>query len=199
MIEKVMADRYEIFSYQTPKKGKDCCGDSYLILTESNYTIIAIADGLGSGERAKEASSPVMDVIRQYHDEDVHSLLNRCNTLMKLSRGAAVAIAKIYYSSKEVEFAGVGNVRFITISPAGKTTFPLPKAGFLSGRPLNFPIHRFSYVPNSLFLMNSDGISIVPRRDLLYYQDSLEDLIQYIDHKNTHDDDATMVVGKIKQ
>ncbi len=199
MIEKVMEEQLEFFAYQTSKRGKSCCGDSYIIISEQDYTIIAIADGLGSGAQAKKASSSVIDVINRFHTDDVQSLINKCNDSMKVGRGAAVSIAKIYYSTSEVICASVGNVRFTTMSPSGKSTFPLPKAGFLSGRPLNYLIHRYPYVPDSLFLMNSDGIKIVPSRDLLYYKSCLQDLIHYVDKKNTYEDDATLVVGKIKQ
>lgn len=199
MIEEVTTERLQILTYQSPKKGKSCCGDSFVIISDLDYTVIALADGLGSGERAKESSAAVMDVIHQYHHEELYTLLLRCNNSLKLRRGAAVAIVKIYYAAKEIVFAGVGNIKFITISPSGKTTYPLPKAGFLSGKPVTFPIQRFSYVPNSLFAMNSDGAVLIPSRNLLNYQDSLNELLENVDKQNAYEDDATMLVGRIKQ
>jgi hypothetical protein len=44
---------------------------------------IALTYGLGSGEQAKESSATVIEVINQFHGEDIQSLLKRCNNTQK--------------------------------------------------------------------------------------------------------------------
>jgi negative regulator of sigma-B (phosphoserine phosphatase) len=199
MNEEVLTSQLDLYMYQVPKKGQSCCGDSYITIIEQDYAVIALADGLGSGEQAKISSESVMEIVRQFHNEDIHSLLKRCNQALKSSRGAAVAIAKIYFPIQEVVYSCVGNIRFIIVSPSGKTTYPLPKVGYLSGKPITPSIQRFYYAPNSFFIMNSDGIRTISSKEILPYGNSLPELIRSADKDNSKMDDATMLIGKIKQ
>ncbi|WP_456276977.1 PP2C family serine/threonine-protein phosphatase [Bacillus sp. AK128] len=198
MNEQQSTNHLEILTYQASKKGKDCCGDSYVIITEPDYAVLALADGLGSGVQAKESSNIVIEIIKQYHHEDIHSLINRCNQSLKSKRGAALTIVKFHHQLNEVVYAGVGNIKFILLSPNGKSTYPLPKMGFLSGKPIPIQIQRFSYETNSLFMMSSDGIKMINSKDLLGFYHTLSDLIYCVEEENDRADDATLLVGKIK-
>jgi negative regulator of sigma-B (phosphoserine phosphatase) len=197
MNEQHVTNHLEVLTYQASKKGKDCCGDSYVIVTEQDYAVLAIADGLGSGVGAKDSSEMIAKIIKQYHNEDIHSLIHRCNDSLRSKRGAAVTVVKIYFHLNEIVYAGIGNIKFVLISPNGKNTYPLPKMGFLSGKPISFQIQRFSYEADSLFMMNSDGIKMLTSKELIGFSHSLSDCIHYIDQKNDETDDATLLVGKI--
>jgi negative regulator of sigma-B (phosphoserine phosphatase) len=199
MNDEVITEQLDLYMYQVSKQGQSCCGDSYITVIEEGYAVIALADGLGSGEQAKKSSEVIMGIVREFHSEDVHSLLTRCNRALKFKRGAAVAIGKIYLPMQEIVYSCIGNIRFIIISPSGKTTYPLPKVGYLSGKPITPNIQRFSYVPNSLFVMNSDGVRSFSSKEILPYGDSMTELIRYADHENSKMDDATLLLGKIKQ
>jgi negative regulator of sigma-B (phosphoserine phosphatase) len=199
MNEEILTEQLELYMYQAPKKGQSCCGDSYITIIEQDYAVVAMADGLGSGEQAKISSEQVVDIVKQFHNEDIHTLLKRCNQVLKSSRGAAVAIAKIHFPLQEIVYSCVGNIRFIIISPSGKTTYPLPKVGYLSGKPITPNIQRFNYAPNSLFVMNSDGVRTFSSKEILPYGNSLPELIRFADKDNSKMDDATLLIGKIKQ
>ncbi|MFD1737687.1 SpoIIE family protein phosphatase [Bacillus salitolerans] len=199
MTDEIVTEHLELYLYQAAKKGKTCCGDSYITIMKDEYALLALADGLGSGEQAKDSSSVVTSIIADYHDEDVHSLLKRCNNSLRHKRGAAVAIAKIYYRTQEIVYACVGNIRFLTITPSGKLNYPLPKVGYLSGKPQTFLIQRFNYVPNSVFLMNTDGIRSYSSKDIIRYQFGIQNMIEEFESLNTFEDDATVLVGKFKQ
>lgn len=45
--------------------------------------ICAVADGLGSGSLANESSSAIKDLVENYANEDVQSIIERCNQAMK--------------------------------------------------------------------------------------------------------------------
>lgn len=198
MNEEMLNEHLELYVSQRSKEGQSSCGDSYITLFEEEYAIIALADGLGSGELAKESSEAVVRVIEQFHSEDVHSLIIRCNSALRTKRGVALAIAKIYFISKEIVYSCVGNIRFTLISPSGKSTFPLPKVGYLSGKPVKPNIHRIPYDPCSFFVMNSDGVKTASTKELLLFQKSLSDLLDYLKKYITAEDDATLLIGKIK-
>jgi negative regulator of sigma-B (phosphoserine phosphatase) len=197
MKEERLTNHLEVLTYQASKKGKDCCGDSYIIITEPDYAVLAIVDGLGSGEPAKESSKMLTDVIHQFHYEDIRSLIHRCNDSLRTKRGAAVTVVKIHFQLHEIVYAGIGNIKFQLISPNGKSTYPLPKMGYLSGKPISFQIQRFPYETDSLFMMSSDGVGLISSKELLYFYHSLSDFLYHIDQKNEGNDDATVLVGKI--
>ncbi|KAA0544565.1 SpoIIE family protein phosphatase [Bacillus sp. BGMRC 2118] len=199
MNEEVVTENLEIYITQRSKEGQSSCGDSYITMSDKDYAIIALADGLGSGELAKESSIEVVNTIKQYHGEDVHSLFNRCNQSLRTKRGVALAIAKVYFTSNEIVYSCIGNIRFTIISPSGKSTFPLPKYGYLSGRPVSPTIHRIPYDPYSVFVMNSDGVKTTSTRELTILQHSLQDMLTFLERNITERDDATLLVGKIKQ
>ncbi|MBM6617690.1 PP2C family serine/threonine-protein phosphatase [Bacillus suaedaesalsae] len=199
MNEEVVTENLELYITQRSKVGQSSCGDSYITLLDDDYAVIALADGLGSGELAKESSIEVVNTIRQFHNEDVRSLFIRCNQALKTKRGVALAIAKVYYTRNEIVYSCIGNIRFTIISPTGKSTFPLPKVGYLSGKPVTPNIHRFSYDPCSVFVMNSDGVKATSTRELTVLQNSLPDMLTYLERNITTKDDATLLVGKIKQ
>ena len=51
-------------------------------------------------------------VFKEHHHESLDELLSRCNEYMVQKRGAAVAIVKIDYKQKDIQYSCVGNVRF---------------------------------------------------------------------------------------
>lgn len=61
----------QIVTYQQNKKGRECCGDSYLSIETDTHFICALADGLGSGPLAKQSANRAMEVIRKHHEEEM--------------------------------------------------------------------------------------------------------------------------------
>ncbi|MEW8986414.1 MAG: protein phosphatase 2C domain-containing protein, partial [Bacillus sp. (in: firmicutes)] len=61
-----MTKPIEVIVHQTTKEGKYVCGDSYYFVLQDEYFTCVVADGLGSGTLANEASSAVVEVVQQY-------------------------------------------------------------------------------------------------------------------------------------
>ncbi|MCM3588738.1 protein phosphatase 2C domain-containing protein [Mesobacillus maritimus] len=191
-----LKDKLELFVHQTTKAGNDECGDSYYYKVTDDYFICVIADGLGSGKYAHEASAAVVAEVEQYHHEDLDSLMARCNKVLYQKRGAAVSVLKVYFKEKEFVYSGVGNIRFYLYSPEGKLTYPLPVSGYLSGKPQVFHTQRFSYEPESKFLIYSDGYDIHGARNLLQKYRSTLAIAHEIKQNHINSmDDATFILG----
>lgn len=197
MIEN-LGDKLELFVHQTTKAGNTECGDSYFYKATDEYFICVIADGLGSGKYANEASTAVITVVEQYHHEELDQLMDRCNKVLLQKRGAAVSVLKFYFNKNEFVYSGVGNIRFFLYSPEGKLTYPLPVTGYLSGRPQTFNTQRFTYEPESKFLIYSDGYNISGAKSLLKGYRSTEAIADEIKRNNIDGiDDATFILGSL--
>jgi len=188
----------EVIVHQTTKEGKYECGDSYYYVLQDDYFTCVVADGLGSGKLANEASSAVVDVVHQYHDEDVEELMKKCNKALFQKRGAAVAVLKVFFQTKEFHYSCVGNIRFFLFSDKGELTYPLPVSGYLSGKPVRFNTKRYAYQANSKFLIHSDGITPNGIKSLLSSGLSNECIANQIRERFTSKmDDSTFIIGTL--
>lgn len=192
-------DSIEVYAFQTAKEGKAYCGDSYYFSTTKDFFICVLADGLGSGQYAYEASSAVAEVVRNNAYDDVETLMNHCNKVLVQKRGAAVAILKIMFQTQEFEYSCVGNIRFYLYTASGKLTYPIPVTGYLSGRPQIFRTQRFHYEQGSKFLLHSDGIKIESSKSLLKSGESLDIIANTMkSEQHSKEDDSTFIIGSLR-
>ncbi|MFS0784408.1 PP2C family serine/threonine-protein phosphatase [Bacillus sp. 1P06AnD] len=194
-------EKVEVNVRQVAKDNANYCGDSYYFATTESYFICVLADGLGSGEYAYESSSAVTNIVAQYHDLPLEELIDKCNSALVSKRGAAVAIVKFFFETKEVHFISVGNIRFFMYKPSEeKVIYPLPISGFLSGKIRKFKGQRFKYEPSSRFFIFSDGMELKEIKSNISKTTSIDLLSEVIWHENAaHADDVTFIVGSLLQ
>ncbi len=199
MKHEILRDsKVEAIAAQSSKDGKALCGDDYFFLATDEYFICVLADGLGSGEFAHESSRAVTDVVRENHEEDVDLLMDLCNRVLVQKRGAAVAIFKVYFKEKRFRYSCVGNIRFYLYPPNGKLVYPLPVTGYMSGRKQRFHTQEYSYVPNSRFLIHSDGFEMRGTKGFFGISSSLEVSANQLEHTNSAAaDDITFIFGSL--
>jgi len=191
-------DNIEVYAYQTAKEGKAFCGDSYYFVATDDYFVCVLADGLGSGQYAYEASHACVEAVEKYHHEDVDTIMKHCNEVLLHKRGAAVSVFKVYFHAREFVYSCVGNIRFFLYSSKGKLTYPLPVTGYLSGKPQTYHTQRFSFDPHSKFLIFSDGYDFQGIKSLLKGLFPVKMIAEEIiaNHAKSNDD-ATFLVGSL--
>ncbi|KIL52214.1 phosphoserine phosphatase [Jeotgalibacillus soli] len=167
------------------------------MIATDEYFLCILADGLGSGKYAHEASIAACEIVASHHSEDVESLMERSNRALIKKRGAAVAIIKIMFKEKVYHYSCVGNIRFYLYSPTGKLTYPLPITGYLSGRPQVYKTQRFTYENGSSFLIHSDGLQLTRVRALFERNRSLEYISTELESIVTDADDTTFIIGRL--
>ena len=197
-MEKIRHQFIDAFIFNEAKKGNYESGDSYYTVLTEDYFICSIADGLGSGPIARESSQVIPQILEEFHHESIDELMNRFNNLMVQKRGAAVAIFKVDFKKKTLEYSCVGNIRFYLYRKGtDEMIYPLPVMGYLSGRPQKLRTQLYTYVEDDLFLIHSDGVELrnpktIMRRagvpEQLYY-----DILQSIETG----DDATFIAGSL--
>lgn len=194
---KLELEQLEVLAYQTVKAGKLLCGDAFFFKAAEDCFTCVLADGLGSGQYANEASTAVIEVVKEHYDQTVDTLMELCNKALIRKRGAAVAIFKINFRTRQFTYSCVGNIRFFLYSKAGKLTYPLPVTGYLSGRPQIFQTRSFCYEQNSKFLIYSDGLNISGVKRVLQTPIPLEQIFEEVKGYANNDDDTTFIIGSL--
>lgn len=189
-------DAVEVFAHQRTKEGNEYCGDGYFYTCTDQYFICVLADGLGSGINAFNSAAAVIDIVEQYHQEDVDAIMHRCNKALFEKRGAAVAVFKVYFTKKEFAYSCVGNIRFFLYSSSGKLTYPLPVTGYLSGKPQTFRTQVYPYEQDSKFLLYSDGFHFQGLKTVLNAEKPLQTIAEEI-RKKPSSEDATFIIGSL--
>jgi anti-sigma regulatory factor (Ser/Thr protein kinase) len=144
-----------------PKSGEEMSGDAWAATTMAGgRTLIIVADGLGHGPLAADAS---IAALAAFHDEAPSGrgpaeILAEVHRRLRSTRGAAVAIAEISPASEELRFAGLGNVAAVVISGASRRGL-VSHNGIAGGTPSTPRELSYPFAPRSLLVMASDGLS----------------------------------------
>lgn len=144
--------------YQKPKKGNYQCGDSYFYTETENEFLCAIADGLGSGEFAKESSQTVINIIKSNIHATVEQLVKVCNTELQGKRGVVIGILKLDFKNKIYSFSSIGNIGIMSITDDKVKKRSIPNAGYLAGYRRAFKVMTKKLESNMSFVMFSDGV-----------------------------------------
>ncbi len=186
----------EVAIFQKAKKGQYYCGDSYFYTETDNEFVCALADGLGSGEFAKESSQIVIDIIKNNIHATVEQLIKKSNQQLTGKRGAVIGILKMEFHSRRYSFSSIGNIGLLTIAENGKKKRNIPNAGYLAGYHRPFKVVTDRLEPETNLIMFSDGVSDndLSQRFLLN-KDVNQITNAYANHVNgeVRNDDTTLI------
>jgi hypothetical protein len=93
---------------RVPAPGETDCGDNWGVRAEEGRTTVLLADGLGHGPRAAEASGEAVAALHRASDLAPAAVLEQVHHALRSTRGAAVAIAQVDIEKEQVRFAGAG-------------------------------------------------------------------------------------------
>jgi len=150
---------FDIGVVRVPKRGEIECGDDWGVALDSNgRALIVVADGLGHGHAAAEASRRAVDVAVEHAAEQPGMVVAGMHAALRSTRGAAVAVAELSPDGSNVRYAGLGNITATITSPGESKS--LVSYNGIAGHELR-KIQEFSYdwPPGGLLVMHSDGVS----------------------------------------
>lgn len=190
--------RMDVSVYQKAKKGNYYCGDSYYFKETENEFICALADGLGSGEFAKESSQVVMDIIEENVYADVKSIIKECNERLMGKRGVVLGVLKVNFQQQLYAFSSIGNIGIMTISSSQEKKRSIPNSGYLGAFSRPFKVFDGKLEPGMIFIMFSDGVN---SRDLSSKYFLGKDVQRIVDTYamfggQNRDDDTTLIAMK---
>ena len=177
--------------------GQDVCGDAWSVSNVGGVRTLLVADGLGHGPDAAEASVEAVRLFHRYNGHSVDNLIEYIHGGLRATRGAAVSIARFNPETKKISFSGIGNVAGM-IAAAGNSKRMVSMAGTAGFNARK--IQSFDYpFERGLVILYSDGLatSFTTERytNLANLHPSLIAAILYRDF-NRHRDDATVLVAK---
>jgi anti-sigma regulatory factor (Ser/Thr protein kinase) len=140
--------------------GETICGDAWAVAsTPDGRTMMVVADGLGHGPLAADASATAIAV---FHEQvplghGPAEILAEMHRRLRSTRGAAVAVAEIALSSSTIRFSGLGNVAATVIAGASRRGLVSHNgtAGATSSTPREL---TYPFPPGALLIMASDGL-----------------------------------------
>lgn len=141
-----------------PVSGEDVSGDSWAMREAGNVSLFIVADGLGHGISASEASAEAISAFKTSTDTDPTALLQRVHRALRGTRGAAVAVARLDHSERRVRYAGIGNIAGVVVA-AEKTQFMISHNGTAGHEAIRFQEFTYPFPEKSLLIMHSDGLA----------------------------------------
>jgi negative regulator of sigma-B (phosphoserine phosphatase) len=147
----------EIGTAQRPIRGERVCGDAFVIVPQGGTTTIALADGLGHGEHAAQASNAFCSYVKGAGHDSLEEIFWGAHRSIVHTRGAAAALLAIDTRSDTLAFAGVGNIDFVADSAT--RIKPISTPGIVGQRIRKIATFSYPISAGDLFIVFSDGIS----------------------------------------
>lgn len=143
-----------------PHPGERCSGDHAAFVRTATSLVLCVADGLGHGPDAREASDAAIRCFHDNAERDGDQILEACHHALTRTRGAAMAVARIHEPAGAFTCAGVGNVSTYVCGPGESHRHE--GSAFVVGIPSAARRPRVSHgslASRDVLLMHSDGIS----------------------------------------
>lgn len=143
--------------YGRPYPGERLSGDDAAFARGVEGLVFTVADGLGHGELARQASSRAVNMVPANLDRSLESLLADAHVALRDSRGAVMVAGRMH--PDQVELAGVGNITAHVYGPQKTRRFT--GTSFVVGargdarRPATETIELG---PRDVLVVHSDGI-----------------------------------------
>jgi anti-sigma regulatory factor (Ser/Thr protein kinase) len=147
----------EVGALCVPLAGEEECGDGWAVSCDPGGATVLAADGLGHGPDAARASNEAIGALEKRPGSQAGELINACHEALRVSRGAAVAAARIDFAAGEMRFAGIGNISAAVFG--GDSRRALVSHNGIVGHNVR-KVQEFSVPcpPGAVCIMHSDGI-----------------------------------------
>jgi anti-sigma regulatory factor (Ser/Thr protein kinase) len=181
-----------------PVAGEAVSGDAWAVRSGENAMLIMVADGLGHGVLAADASSAAVDAFNGSTEQSPANLVQVMHGALRGTRGAAVAIARVEFGQARVRFAGLGNIAG-TVITSSKSHAMVSHNGTAGHEARHIREFVYPWTDESIIVMHSDGLSTNWNPEtfpgLQRHHPSVIGATLYRDAARERDD-ACIVVGK---
>jgi len=190
--------RFRIGAVSVPKTGESVCGDAWGFVEQPvGGGRLMVADGLGHGLLAADASRAAVRVSKEHPTESGILLMQRLHSALRPTRGAAVALAEIDLEQSILRYTGIGNIGASIIARSGAVQRPVSQPGTAGHEVPRLGTFQYSWDSWNILVMYSDGLishwSLNQYPGLLEKHPSVIAAVLYRDF-NRGRDDVTVVV-----
>lgn len=140
-----------------PLAGEDACGDGWAVSCGPDGATLLAVDGLGHGPDAARAAAAAIESLERYPSAEPAVLMQRAHEALRVTRGAALSIARMGYADDALRFAGIGNVAGIVVDHGSRR--PLVSHNGIVGNNMR-KVQEFTVdcPAGALCIMHSDGL-----------------------------------------
>jgi anti-sigma regulatory factor (Ser/Thr protein kinase) len=193
-----LQENLELSGVCLPKSGEQVSGDAWASYQQSDRSLIMVADGLGHGVLAAEASNAVVKIFSKNTQRSPMEIIELAHSALRSTRGAAVAIAEINFPKQQLRYAGVGNISAAVFFPENSYNL-ISYNGTVGYEMRNARELTYAWPRNGLLVMHSDGISTQWQWErypgLTYKHPHLMAGVLYRDFSRSRDD-STVIVAR---
>jgi anti-sigma regulatory factor (Ser/Thr protein kinase) len=147
----------EVGALCTPLAGEEACGDGWAVSCNLDGATLLGVDGLGHGPEAAKAAAGAIHALAKRPAAAPGEVVHAAHDLLRITRGAALSVARIDYGADDVRFAGIGNVNAIVHD--GTVRRALVSHNGIVGHNMR-KVQEFTvpFPPGALCVLTSDGI-----------------------------------------
>jgi anti-sigma regulatory factor (Ser/Thr protein kinase) len=189
--------RFVIGAVNLPKAGETISGDTWDIVLDSAAATLIVADGLGHGPIAAQASQEAVRLFHKTPRVPPQTILQAVHAGLRPTRGAAVAVARLDLEAETVAFAGIGNISG-TLLAAGKISRMVSHNGTAGHIAPRLGAFSYSFTGLPMVILCSDGLTTSWSLDrypgLASRDPALIAAVLYRDHARGRDDTTAVVV-----
>lgn len=102
--------RREVAIVGRPCRGENVSGDNGFFAAVAGGVVVGLADGLGHGPRARDASDRAISTARRQPAASPSSVLSACEPALAHTRGTALTIVHLDEAAGAMVHAGAGNI-----------------------------------------------------------------------------------------
>jgi anti-sigma regulatory factor (Ser/Thr protein kinase) len=149
---------FDVAGITVAMSGEDVSGDAWVVRRRADGIVALVADGLGHGPFAAEASAAAVDAFRRRTFPDAATALQAVHDALRPTRGAAGAVIDLRARGRHVVFTGIGNIG-AAIVQQGTTRQAVSLAGILGHQARQFREYTYPWSQDALLVAHSDGLS----------------------------------------
>ena len=184
----------------TPAPGETECGDNWRFArAEDGRMSLMIADGLGHGPLAAEASAGACKLFDAEPFAAPSVMIEKMHVAISGTRGAAISVASIDPAISKLTYVGVGNIAGTLISPDGASRGLFSHNGTVGHLVRKIQTFEYPWSTASLLLLHSDGLQTRWVLDkypgLSRRHPAVIAGVLYRDFRRGRDDSTVVVVG----
>jgi anti-sigma regulatory factor (Ser/Thr protein kinase) len=147
----------EIGALCVPMAGEEACGDGWAVSCDPNGATLLGVDGLGHGPEAAKAAYAAVHALERRPSASPTEVMHAAHDALRITRGAAMSVARIDYDGGDVRFAGIGNVSGM-VHDGGARRALVSHNGIVGANMRKVQEFSAPCPPGAIVILHSDGV-----------------------------------------
>lgn len=149
---------YRLGAVCVEKPGETISGDGWCVVARAGVLLAMVADGLGHGVSAAEASEEAVRILRHTQAQQPALIVDLMHAALQKTRGAALAVAAISGDGGTLRYAGLGNIGGVILDAKGERRSLVSQNGTAGVEARRIQEYTYPWQSGSILIMHSDGL-----------------------------------------